>query len=109
VSWDISVDADPCKTCGQKRGIDVGNMTYNVGPAYHAAMGFSLSDLRGVKAAVAIKALEAGEAELRANLDRYRPLVRGEGTWGTIEQAVEYLHRLLDACRAMPDGTVSVG
>lgn len=108
MSWDISVDADPCKECGQARGVDVGNMTWNVAPVYDEAMGFSLGALNGVQAAVALPALDAGYAKIKAAPEAYRHLVRGGGDWGTVEGALEYLHRLADACRAMPDGKVRV-
>lgn len=108
MSWDISVEAENCKECGQTRCIEVGNYTWNVGPVYHAVMGFSLSDLDGVKAAVAISALEAAHEKIKHSGESYTPLVKGGGEWGTVDGALQYLGRLLEACRAMPTGRIRV-
>lgn len=129
MSWDITIEppvqhlADQgCSVCKQHPGhrtsgrdqicvetaIEVGNMTWNVSPVYYEAMGWSLSSLNGVLAAIPIRALEAGLLEIQSRPEYYSNFVRGRGDWGNIAYAIDYLHRLLHACRAMPTGMISV-
>jgi hypothetical protein len=109
VSYDISIDAEPCEECGHVISVEVSNATYNYAPAVHEAVGFSYSALNGVMAIVALPALEKCEAEFKAHPDRYERLIRGEGTWGTMPTLAEFHHRLVEACRAMPHGKIHVG
>jgi hypothetical protein len=109
MSYDIEVRSAPCKECGTvKDSIDVGNATWNYAPALYKVMGFSYSALDGVQAAIALPALEKGEAEMRAHPCTYEPLIKGDGTWGTMKSLLEFHRKLVEACREMPDGKISV-
>jgi hypothetical protein len=51
--------------------------------------------------------IEEGLTMLRARPDELRPL-EAENGWGTYEQFITFLDKLLAACRKAPDSTISV-
>ena len=100
MSYDVSIS---CHTCGEDLMGGYGNMTSNVSGVWNKA-GAPLKDWHGKTGVDVLPQLAAAISTL-TNLDpyerkEYEELVRGGGTWGTIESAHEFLCRIRDAiCR----------
>ncbi len=112
MSYDISLIAptyEAAITAENTDQIEVGNMTYNVGPLYYEALPGSkgLNGLDGRIAGEAVPDLNTALAAMIADPDKYEPLVRGTN-WGSYEGAIKYLLTLRQKCREYPAYTISV-
>lgn len=85
---------------------EVGNHTSNTSRMWGHA-GCWLGDLDGQRAGDWVDCLEAAVQNMRANPDTYRAM-NPENGWGSYESALDYMQRVLDACRAYPDARVGV-
>jgi hypothetical protein len=110
MSYDVYVN---CSCCGQDL-IAGGrnNMTSNIAGVWNKA-GAPLRDWGGKRAMEVLPMLQNAITTLK-NLDswerpEYEELVRGGGTWGKFEDAIEYLELIRDACCRDPLATLSVG
>lgn len=54
-----------------------------------------------------IKPLEDGIADMVLNPDKYQPLSASNG-WGTYEQFIPWLQKLLEACRQCPNAEIVI-
>ena len=101
MSYDITV---ACHTCGEDLMRGHGNMTSNISGVWDKA-GAPLRDWDGKIGVDVLPALQAAINELSRDMlpyerAEYDALVRGGGSWGTFENAVEFLTRIRDAiCR----------
>jgi hypothetical protein len=86
---------------------DCGNMTSNVAPVWRA-VGADLAEFDGKLAADCLPLVETALKQLSAGPRAFDHLVRGDGTWGTVESAIEYLAGLERDFRAHPKATVVV-
>lgn len=84
---------------------DVGNYTHNVSPMYHKAMGITLSNLKNMNCGDAI--LEKGIKAMKENRKEYEKLNPKNGC-GNYEGALDFLCRILEACKENPLCKISV-
>lgn len=86
------------------------NYTSNVAPMWRDALGDDLGgliDTLGNRNADLIPFLELGVAQMETYPDRYRAM-NPANEWGDYSGALAYLRWMLEMCRAVPDGNVSV-
>lgn len=100
MSYDVSIS---CHTCGEDLMGGYGNMTSNISGVWNKA-GAPLKDWHGKIGVDVLPYLATAIGTLKdlAPYERkeYEELVRGGGSWGTIEHALEFLCRIRDAiCR----------
>lgn len=76
---------------------EAGNMTSNVAPVWRAA-GCDLGEFDGKRSADLRPVAAAALAQLKADPRAYDEHVRGGGSWGTVESAIEYLGRVVAMC-----------
>lgn len=76
---------------------DAGNMTSNVAPVWRAA-GCDLAEFDGKHSDTLRPVAEAARDRLAADPRAYDRLVRGGGSWGTVESAIEFLGRVVQMC-----------
>jgi hypothetical protein len=111
MSHDVSLILPKCEKCGRSdtlkpEGMDSSvNFTYNYGPALYEAAAFGISELNGVPANVALAAVRYVIMALKPC---HEPLIRGEGTWGTMGTLLDALKRLETLLEANPDAKVEV-
>jgi hypothetical protein len=84
-----------------------GNCTSNVSPMWKDALGRSLGDYHGAPCSEACGPLARGVERMEAEPDRYRKM-NPENGWGDYEGALDFLRRLLRACRAHPNATIQI-
>ena len=87
--------------------VEIGNMTYNVGPMYAKAYGASLTTLDGKKCSDVLPALRKALAAMQDNPAEYRKLNPPNG-WGDYGSALLYLEKLVKECAANPDCIIYV-
>jgi hypothetical protein len=106
MSYDVWLEID---TGGPERAsiTQSRNMTSNVAPVWRAAFcDVALFDEK--QAGDCVRHLVRGLDGLRRNPRSFDNLVRGDGSWGTVESAIEFLEGLLADFRAHPKCTVRV-
>ena len=104
MSWDVTLyKEEEMKTEIQW----VGNYTSNVLDMYVEAMGHSLRAIHGMKSAEVIDTLAAGVVDMLGNADKYIEMTPSNG-WGNYSGTLDYLTKILDACKARPDCYVGV-
>lgn len=106
MSYDVWLEID---TGGKEPAMvaDCGNMTSNVAPVWRAAFcDVALFDDR--QAGDCVRHLVRGLENLHRDPDSFSSLVRGDGSWGCVQDAIEYLEKLLTVFRAHPKCTVRV-
>lgn len=86
---------------------DCGNMTSNVAPVWRA-VGADVAGFDGQVAANCLDAVTNGLRRLKASPRSFDHLVRGGGSWGTVESAIKYLSQLESDFLAHPLATVVV-
>jgi hypothetical protein len=84
-----------------------GNMTSNVAPVWRA-VGADVSEFDGKLATDCIAKVGWALIKLKAAPRAFDHLVRGDGNWGTVESAIDFLERLDRDFRAHPKATVVV-
>lgn len=109
MSYNVSVH---CHTCGNDLTFGHGNMTSNVSGVWMEA-GAPLKDWDG-KTGVDILAQLQSAITVLSNLmpyerEEYKKLVRGDGSWGTVDSAREFLIVIRDAICRDPQATLSIG
>lgn len=106
MSYDVMLTID---TGGEEPAnvADCGNMTSNVAPVWNA-VGANVAEFHGQLAADCLPAITEGLRRLKAAPRAFDHLVRGGGSWGTVESAIEYLTRLERDFTAHPKATVYV-
>lgn len=106
MSYDVWLTID---TGGPKPAeiADCGNMTSNVAPVWRA-VGADVADFHGKLAKDCIPYIRRALEHLTGNPRSFDQYVRGDGSGGTVESAIEYLERLLTDFRAHPLATVRV-
>jgi len=120
VSWDFSMEAPPCPTCGHRKSdydadSDEGrleaNYTHNVAPMFREAFGLSVDGgIRGLSGMLGAKAeplLSAALKAMRAGTDKYLAM-EPENGWGSFAGAIRLLEKLAYWCRLHPDWTLRV-
>ncbi len=80
---------------------DAGNMTSNVAPVWRAA-GCDLGEFHGKHSDTLRPVARAARERIAADPRAFDHLVRGGGSWGTVESAIEYLDRVIAMCDAGP-------
>ncbi len=113
-------EAQQCEcTCGHKHLADEEttlvsfNITHNLNNMAHAAGIYEClwrHDEQAppiTKSSQCIAPLRAGLAALKADPDAFRPMSATNG-WGTYEQFVPWVEKVLAACEANPDALVRV-
>lgn len=78
------------------------NFTYNYSPALYGAGMCSWRTINGVPAALCGWVFTRTLAELKRERERYEPLIKGGGEWGTWDDLLERLTDLDVACRERP-------
>ena len=108
MSYDVYVH---CHTCGSDLMNGNTNMTSNVAGVWDKA-GARIRDWQGKTGVQVLPDLQSAINTLSdlAPFERpeYEALVRGGGSWGTIESAVEFLTRIRDAICRDPYATLAV-
>lgn len=106
MSFDVYLEID---TGGEYTATvaDVGNITYNVNPMFHEALGYGLRQTDGRNAGELLPELRKGIADMQD-----RPAVctamNPENGWGNAQVTLEYLQGFAAACAAHPKATVRV-
>lgn len=106
MSYDVALTID---TGGDEPAVvaDCGNMTSNVAPVWRQA-GADLDEFDGRLARNCVDAVSAARRNLMRSPRSFDHLVRGNGSWGTVESAIDYLTRLERDFLAHPNATVAV-
>ncbi len=109
MSYDVYVY---CHACGSDQMNGHTNMTSNVSGVWDKA-GAPLRDWDGKTGIDVLPQLQGAITELSRDMlpyerEEYETLVRGGGTWGTVESALEFLTRIRDAICRNPDAVISV-
>lgn len=108
MSYDVHVN---CHTCGEDLMGGRSNMTSNVSAVWTEA-GAPLRDWGGKTACTVLPALQAAIHRLSDipayEREEWTQMVRGDGSWGTVDSAREFLTRIRDACCRDPFATLSV-
>lgn len=86
---------------------EIGNYTSNVAHLWEKALGCPLEDLNGQTARIVIPQLSAAVSAMESDPERKAETAR-LGSWGTYEEAIQYLHRLRMGCITHPKATVKV-
>lgn len=86
--------------------VEVGNLTRNLSQM-HSLAGCWIRDFENKSALDSIPILEKGIADMKANPDKYKALNPSNG-WGDYEWGLEFLERLLNACKEHPKCTIEV-
>lgn len=76
---------------------EAGNMTSNVAPVWRAA-GCDLGEFDGKTTDELRPAAQAALDRLKADPRAFDQYVRGGGSWGTVESAIDYLERVVAMC-----------
>lgn len=111
MSYDVGVH---CHTCGYDLTNGHGNMTSNVARIWDKA-GAPLRDWNGKTGVEVLPQLQAAIAELSdpdmllIDRQQYEDLVRGGGTWGTYQSALDFLIVIRDAICRDPQASLSIG
>lgn len=89
--------------------VDVGNMTSNVAGMWRLASPDTdgLKGLHGKMAGEAIQPLSKAVLRMRADPDAYAPL-EPSNNWGSYDEALAFMVRILKACREHPWLTIEV-
>jgi hypothetical protein len=100
MSYDVWLEID---TGGPKPAeiADCGNMTSNVAPVWRAAF-CDISLFDGKQAKDCVKHLVRGLANLHRDPESFKDLVGGDVSWGCVQDAIEYLEKILVECRKHP-------
>lgn len=115
MSYDIQAivpKSDKCCPChGEDTHVEIGNMTSNVAPLwrYAAPQTDGLAGIDGKAGGEFAAYLRASLEHMKANRAEYVPLVRGGGTWGTYEDAVAYMTKVVEVAEANPTARFEVG
>ena len=109
MSWDVYLRGKCCAVCEQHTGgRNLGDYTWNTGPMFFKASGgTNLSNLNGLEARDAARVLDAALVEMTAHADEYRAMNPANG-WGDFDTFREWLQKILEACREMPDAVLCV-
>ncbi|QFG14905.1 hypothetical protein SEA_LYMARA_104 [Arthrobacter phage Lymara] len=107
MSYDISMEVPPSEGCCKCHGgeyVDLGNMTRNVSPLWrHAApQTDGLAGLDGKTGGEFAAYLRTSLEHMKAHRAEYEPLVRGDGTWGNYQNAVDYMTTVVEAAEQNP-------
>ncbi len=87
--------------------VECGNMTSNVAPAWHAA-GANVASFDGKLAGRCLSQVTWALDNLTERPEDFAGTIQGNGSWGSIQDAIEYLTKLRDAFRTHPKCTVCV-
>ena len=87
------------------------NITHNLNKMADAA-GFYKAlwrpDEHGItKAKELLPFLEKGLEDMKSNPEKYKPLSASNG-WGTYEQFIPWIERLIEACKEYPESNITV-
>jgi hypothetical protein len=106
VSYDVWVEVD----AGGPEPIVVGDLNYtsNVFPVLRKVLGRSLAEFDEAPCSEAGGILASAATAISADYERFRPLVRGGGEWGTAEGAAEFLGEIAALCASAPRGMLRV-
>lgn len=106
MSYDVYLTID---TGGEEPATvaDCGNMTSNVAPVWRH-VGADIAEFHGRTAFDCLPDLKLALKQLKATPRAFDHLVRGDGSWGRVESAIEYLTRLERDFTAHPKATVYV-
>lgn len=74
------------------------NVTYNLSPMFHEALGMGLSDLEGKTGKECIPILKKALKDMIDNPEKYEAMNPSNG-WGDFYGAKEFISSLLDDCR----------
>jgi len=120
MSWDFSMEAPPCPTCGHRESDDPNDgdeerleadYTYNVAPMFNRAFttmaGEGNRGLNGMTGESAAAHLLGALSEMRACPAVYREMNPPNG-WGSYEGAIELLAKLRGWCLGHPTWTLRV-
>lgn len=77
------------------------NFTYNYTPALNAA-GLHWSDFDGHTARDIAGTIRRAHHTISEDPEKFRPLIKGEGQWGTPEDLIPKLDALATACETHP-------
>lgn len=78
------------------------NFTYNYSPMLYGAGMPRWQIMKDAPAIMVGWMFERVAEELRSNRERYEQLIKGEGTWGTWDDCLEKLDRLVIVCQENP-------
>ena len=107
MSWSVWLEIDtggeyPAEVC------EVGDMTYNVSPMYFKACPIGgLRDFEKMLARRAVPHLETMIANMKAQPEVYKAL-NPENGWGNYDVALEFIEKLLDACKKHPKARIAI-
>lgn len=106
MSFDVYLEID---TGGEYTATvaEIGNITYNVNPMFHRALGYGLRDTQGRNAGELLPELRKAIADMQTHPAIYATLNPPNG-WGNAEGALKYLEGFAQACAAHPKTTVRV-
>lgn len=106
MSYNVSLTID---TGGDEPAVvaDCGNVTSNVAPVWRA-VGADVAEFDGKLASECVDAVSAGRLKLLRSPHSFDHLIRGDGSWGCVESAIDYLTTLERLFLAHPEATVEV-
>jgi len=107
MSWDTCISID---TGGDEMALveDVGNYTYNVAPMYYGAFGEGgFRQLNKMNCKDATPILKKAIKNMMVNKQEYTKMNPPNG-WGNYEGALEYLKKILQACKNHPNAVIDI-
>lgn len=103
MSWDVSLAIDTGVELTEV--IDIGNYTSNVHTMYSEALGFPFRDLHGKNAGDVVPLLDKAVNDMTRRPQHYEQFNPPNG-WGDFDSALDFLSKLLSACKKHPKCTV---
>ena len=105
MSWDVSVVVTYVYTVNES--VYDRNVTWNNQALFFKALGCGFRDLNGQSVAEVLPLVEHALMDIAAHRADYAPLAPDNG-WGGIDDVLDVLRGLQDACTAYPDAVVRV-
>ena len=98
---------------GNHATVEVRDVTYNNGPLFREALKIeSLRDFDGREAGSIVDTVADGITDIMKRHSHYRtmlaPMMEQSGGWGGVNDSLDFLGQLLNACRDHPKMKVSV-
>lgn len=103
MSYDVSIN-----TARGHEIFNLGNYTSNVCGAWAKALGRSMDEFDGMKAAEAGPFFRDAAIAMLSDPDAYEALMPDNG-WGDYEGTLHFLQKIYLHCRMEPDGVLQIG
>lgn len=105
MSYDASMTIDT--GCGHVEVVDIGNMAISLSPMWTEALGFHISKLNEKSGAECQEHLRKALSDMRSDESRAKYVAMSPSNgWGSVDSAMGFLERIMDACEQHPKATL---